>query len=92
MIEKTYSEETVKAVWGKGIEIPGYNSDLHREDICGAIMTYSEHGNRDSKYGWEIDHINPHGSDDLSNLRPLQWKNNLAKGDKRDGYWVCAVK
>ena len=41
------------------------------------LITLSHRG---SIYGWEIDHIKPKkdgGSDDLSNLRPLQWEANL---------------
>ncbi len=36
----------------------------------------------DSIYGWEIDYIVPEsygGNDKLSNLRPLQWENKMAK-------------
>ena len=39
-------------------------------------------------WGWEIDHIKPvskGGTDDLSNLQPLQWENNRRKGDNYPG-------
>ena len=56
-------------------------------------MNWSEHGNRDSEHGWEIDHIKAvtnEGSDELNNLQPLNWKNNADKSDKT--YWTCPKK
>ena len=56
-----------------------------RQDVAGAYMKWSEYGNRDSEFGWEIDHIVPEslgGTDDLSNLQAMHWANNLAKGVK----------
>lgn len=72
----------VLAVWNKGAVIDGYSPELYRLDDHGNVMKYSEHGNRDSKYGWEIDHIIPvsrGGSDNLSNLRPLNWLANIRR-------------
>jgi hypothetical protein len=85
-----WSEQTKRAVWNKGSIIPGFDSSIWRRDKCGATMKYSDHGNRNSDYGWEIDHINPvsnGGGDELSNLQPLHWKNNADKADKL--YWSC---
>jgi 5-methylcytosine-specific restriction endonuclease McrA len=87
----SWSETTIKKVWEKGKPIPDYSQDIWRWDKCGKVMKYSDHGNRDSKYGWEIDHINPvsnSGTDDLSNLQPLHWSNNMDKADKLD--WKCS--
>lgn len=78
-----FPESTVQAVWEKGQPVPGYDPSVRRKDTCGGSMNRSEHGNRHTKFGWEIDHVNPHGGDGLSNLQPLQWENNAAKSDGR---------
>jgi 5-methylcytosine-specific restriction endonuclease McrA len=85
-----WSEETKKTVWQKGSVIPNYSPDLWRWDKCGLVMKWTEHGNRESEHGWEIDHINPvsnNGDDHINNLQPLNWKNNSDKADKLD--WTC---
>ncbi|MBN8665627.1 MAG: HNH endonuclease [Chitinophagales bacterium] len=86
----SWSEQEKRAVWQKGSVIEGYDSSLWRRDICGHAMKYTEHGNRDSDYGWEIDHIKAvanGGDDNISNLQPLYWGNNSSKGDKLN--WRC---
>jgi len=85
-----WTEAQKNDVWKKGTIISGESADVWRKDKCGKKMKRSEHGNRDSDYGWEIDHINPvsnGGGDDISNLQPLQWENNSDKGDSLS--WTC---
>jgi len=71
------------AVWAKGRIIPGYDPTEWRHDDYGHVIRYWDYGNRDSQYGWEIDHIHPFslgGSEDISNLRPLHCKRNASLG------------
>jgi 5-methylcytosine-specific restriction endonuclease McrA len=86
----SWSETTKKIVWNKGSVIEGFLPEIWRRDKCGRAMKFSEHANRKSEYGWEIDHIVPvahNGTDELSNLQPLYWGNNLDKGDSLN--WTC---
>jgi len=90
---KTYSEAVIQSVWNKGIPVPSYDSSKYRKDKCGAWMDWNKYGDRESDYGWEIDHIIPesqNGSDELDNFQPLQWENNMEKGDSQ--ILKCAVK
>ena len=86
----TWTESQKRDTWKKGNIILGRPSSEWRKDKCGKVMKWSEHGNRNSNYGWEIDHKRPvvHGGTDVSdNLQPLHWKNNMSKGDKLN--WKC---
>ncbi len=77
-------KELLEEVWNKAINVSGYDSNVARKDCCGAWILRSEFGNRNSDFGWEIDHVYPKskgGGDELDNLRPMHWRNNLAKGD-----------
>ena len=90
--EMSFSESTVVQVWEKGTIGPGYDPRAWRKDQCGAWIGRSYYGDRNSKYGWEIDHITPvshGGGDELSNLRPLHWENNAAT---QDGRLTCVVR
>ena len=78
-----YSEEKLQKIWEKGRPIPGYSADIWRHDACGAVMRRDGYGQQ-TEHGWNVDHIHPAsggGSEDLSNLRPLQWENNTRKQD-----------
>jgi len=79
-------EQLKLTVWSKGTVAQGYNGNFYRRDAFGSWMQYSAHGETLSNFGWEIGYINPiekGGTDDLSNLQPLQWQNNRRNGNGR---------
>lgn len=78
-------------IWEKAIIVPGYDPHKFRKDSCGAWIVKDKYNDRDSDFGWEVDHIYPQAKlkekgatdneiDTLDNLRPLNWHNNLSKG------------
>ena len=69
-------------IWNKGRVIEGLDPKVWRMDCFGNFIKWDEYGNRNSRFGWEHDHILPvswNGSDRLDNLRPLQWKSNVLR-------------
>lgn len=96
------NQELILQVWNKGIIDERYPSDLVRKDACGAYIKFDKFGDRGSIFGWEIDHIYPASMlqekkvsqaliDDILNLRPLNWKNNLSKGCNYPFYTATVV-
>lgn len=79
-----YSDEKLNKIWEKAKIVNEENDKKKfRKDFAGAWIKKDEYG-KESDYGWEVDHIKPSsksGSDELSNLNPLHWKNNRTKGD-----------
>ena len=88
-----FSQEDLAKVWQKATFVSQENeSKGFRKDHCTAWIRWSDYGNRNSVYGWEVDHITTKddgGGDEISNLRPLHWKNNVSKSS---GRLVCVVR
>ena len=86
-----YSEGIIQRVWEKGVFVHYYSPRDWRKDDCGAWIGGRYYEDRKSPYGWEIDHIKPEsqgGTDELLNMRPLQWENYASK---KAGHPVCLV-
>jgi hypothetical protein len=73
------SNKKVLAIWSKGRTLPQYDSRCWRVDDYGYLIRLDDYGNRNSPYGWEIDHIVPDGPDYFFNLRPLNWIVNVKR-------------
>lgn len=87
-----FPEAVVNAVWQKATIVPGFDPWHARKDACGAWMVRTDYG-KTTQWGWEVDHTRPvaqGGTDDLSNLQPLQWENNRHKSDSYP-QWSCKV-
>lgn len=81
---KPFSGLEKVAVWLNAKPIDGKDARLWRQDACGATMYWHDYAKTTSAWGWEVDHVTPisyGGTDDLSNLQALHWRNNRHKGE-----------
>ncbi|MCM1986329.1 MULTISPECIES: HNH endonuclease [Methanococcoides] len=72
-----------EAVWEKAKKIKGKDPNKYRKDPYGKTMYKASHG-KDSKMGWDVDHIKPKskgGSDSTINLQALNTSINRSKGN-----------
>ncbi len=93
-IENIYLPEIIERIWQKAIVVEGYDKALYRQDFSGAWISRNAYNDRNSVLGWEIDHIYPKskgGGNHWVNLRPINWKNNIAKGDDYPNYVAAVV-
>lgn len=87
----SFAYDVIWSVWSKGQVAGGNDPLLWRVDECSAWIFRSDYENRDSEYGWLVDHIIPvseGGTDDIENLRPLNWQ-NTSRTEKGD--LICQV-
>lgn len=76
--------DLIQAVWEKAIVVDGFDPDMYRQDTAKAWIARDAYGDTSREYGWTIDHIFPvskGGTNVFANLRPMNWRNNISKGD-----------
>lgn len=77
-------EHQKREVWSKGHAVPGADPALWRKDDHGFVMSYADHGNYQSPYGWVMHHVVPKtrgGTDALFNLQPVNIGRNRDSQD-----------
>ena len=91
-----YTEDELTAIWQKGRKIDGMDPNVYRLDAADALMKRGLYGN-EGNLGWEVDHIYPKEKlkakripedmwNDIVNLRPMNAKNNVSKGENYPVY------
>lgn len=80
---RPYTHGELRAVWRRsGRILPCRKPSEWREDAFGSRIRFEDYGDRNSDFGWEVDHIiriADGGSNHVNNLRPLQWENNVKR-------------
>lgn len=69
----------------------GVASSFWGKDLAGAWIRKDQF-DKHSQYGWVIDHVKPKtlgGTDELDNLQPLHWRNNMEKGTNYPNFDTC---
>ncbi len=87
---KQPSEDNIWQVWGKARVFGTNDPVLWRMDECGAWIFRSHYG-LETEYGWVMDHVRPlprGGTEDISNLHPVHWRN---ANRRADGSLECRV-
>lgn len=90
-------DQIKEAIWRKMSTPLGKDSAKFKLDACGALIEWDRYGDRQSDYGWEVDHVVPKSLlqelgvpedeyDDEDNLRPMHWKNNDSKSSDYPEY------
>jgi len=88
-------KELEEYAWEKTTNVvAGYDSDMYRKDACGAWIKRDLFGRKDNDYAWGIDYIYPislGGDGRPENIRALQWKNIISKGNDYPSYEALII-
>jgi hypothetical protein len=85
-----YSEQLIQQVWEKGRASGDINSDLWREDECGAWICRADYGKTDTDFGWKIVNVTAGAPDTPENLRPFHHRNGYDLANRQARSHVTA--
>ncbi|OGJ91382.1 MAG: hypothetical protein A2268_07960 [Candidatus Raymondbacteria bacterium RifOxyA12_full_50_37] len=86
----TWSEEIIQKVWEKGQTVPSLDPNVIRKDRFGAMIIRQYYDDKDIKYGWGIECMDPDSFKIVEDLQPLQWDNLiLEKNREKDVAIAC---
>lgn len=85
-----YSEQLIQQVWEKARTTGDVDSNVWREDECGAWISRGDCGKTDSDFGWQIVNVTPGGPDTLENLRPFHHRNGYDVANRKPRRHVTA--
>lgn len=54
-----FSDDIIEQVWQRAKIVANNNPDVFRQDYAGAWIRRDQYGQKNAKYGWEIDHCKP---------------------------------
>ena len=91
-----FTEEEIQAIWDRArvAETDPNKGKYYRLDPVDAWMKRDEHGNKEHKMGWEVDHALPEskgGEKHPGNLRAMQWENNNRKDNDFPRYTAAVT-
>jgi hypothetical protein len=82
------SETVIQAVWEKARGRRDRDSDLWRQDQCGAWLQRDHYNSAESEFGWKIENVVAGGADEPDNLQPFHRDNSY---DIANGRPQCRV-
>jgi 5-methylcytosine-specific restriction endonuclease McrA len=77
------TKDQIDKAWNNAKAVRGKDPKLYRQDPYGTIIYKRSYG-KDSRMGWEVDHIKPiarGGSDAIRNVQALHTEKNREKSD-----------
>ena len=78
MASVTMLEDLKRAAWARTSPVSSANAWDIRKDCLGNLVRYTDFGNRNSPFGWELDYM---GHASPENLQALNWKAVAARSE-----------